>query len=65
MDKNTPKRKRCPVAWKKNARKRARLHGEQYTSESGKLMEEKATGPDCTCKKKCMSIINQTEKESI
>lgn len=45
--KNTLKRKKCPEAWKKNARKQARLSGKQYTTESGKLVQEKTTGPDC------------------
>ena len=47
-DENIRKRKGCPEAWKKTARKQAHLHGEQYVTERGKVIEKKATGPDCT-----------------
>lgn len=42
------KRKKNADLWKHNQKKLARARGESYTSVSGKPVNKKTTGPNCT-----------------
>lgn len=49
----------------KEIEKLARQRGEEFVTHTGKLVEAKVTGPDCTCRKKCMENFSSDEKRSI
>lgn len=58
------KRKATPENWMKNIRKKLKLHGEEYTSMSGKVVKTKEVLPcDCSkCKYKCNMKISTKQR---
>lgn len=49
----------------KEKEKLARQEGVEFVTHKGKLVNAKITGPDCTCRKKCMANFSNEEKRSI
>ena len=61
------KRKSTPEDWKKNVRKRLRLSGKEYISQSGKTIPKRALKPvDCNkCKYKCSDNVTEEDRMQI
>ena len=62
---HSKKRKRDPRNWKRNSDKLKRLRGELYVSISGKVVPARETGPACNCRRKCVDILDEEEKQEI
>lgn len=63
--KEKKKRTRNPENWKKEKRKRAILSGQPYVNTKGELVGPRAIGPDCNCKNKCFTAVNDENRNAI
>lgn len=61
----SPVKKRRGSGNIKGVMKEARLKGEEFVTTAGRLVEQKSTGLDCTCKKLCTSRFTNEQKKQI
>lgn len=61
----SPVKKRRESGNKKKIMKQARLKGQEFVTTSGRLVEQKKSGPECNCKKMCTIMFNSEDKEQI
>lgn len=59
------KRLRTPSTWKRNVIKSKKARGEEHVNWKNKIIPPRVTGPDCQCKYKCFSKINDVQKQTI
>lgn len=51
--------------WKRNCSKKDRALGLEHTSIHGKLVMSRSLGPDCKCRNKCFTKVNNSERDMI
>lgn len=61
----SPVKKRRGVGNAVSKMKAARLSGEEFVTTYGRLVEQKTTGPDCDCRKKCTDNLTEEQKLKI
>lgn len=55
----TRKRKQYPENHQRAVCKKLRNHGSEYVNSSGKVIKQKAVGPSCLCRKRCMQTLTE------
>ncbi|CAG9835856.1 unnamed protein product [Diabrotica balteata] len=51
--------------WKRNVMKSKQARGEEYINSAKKLIQKKTTGPNCHCRNKCLTKVDDTHKQDI
>ena len=67
MKKSGRWKKATPENWKRNIKKKLKLQGKEYLTESGKCVSEKSVEKvDCSkCRFKCSSEVNESKRQEI
>lgn len=60
--KESKKRERKPDFWATNVQKKLRVSGQQYRSAKGYIVEAKAMGSPCACRKDCSNKVNEKNR---
>ncbi|CAH1993123.1 unnamed protein product [Acanthoscelides obtectus] len=65
VKKKGKKRVRMESKWKRNIMKSKQARGEEYINSANKLIQKKTTGPNCHCRKRCFTKIDDTQRQNI
>lgn len=64
-NKKGKKRIRSTSTWRRNVIKRKKARGEEHVNWKNKIIPPRVTGPNCECKYKCFSKINDVQQHTI